>query len=206
MAFGRQELGKAEGSFAGGNVIMRPAVAFATIALLLCSCVRLAWQVRRELGQRQSSLAEQELLAADGNMIGIDLQGRAVEPNPDGSGRLLPADRLLAFVVHRNTAGHDIAYWNQVLSELRKLPTAQRVGFWGICDSGSECRHSEALPAFPIVGYLEPYEMRAMAVADSREQALLFHGGNRAAVPVTIASNPRAQAQLILNVHADEGH
>ncbi|MGH9394659.1 MAG: hypothetical protein ACRD1E_10850, partial [Terriglobales bacterium] len=182
------------------------APALGAVVMLLASGMRLGWLVHRELAQRQSSAAERQLLAADGNLVGIDANGKAVGPGAAGFGRLAPGDRLVAFVVHLGRADQDIGYWNAVLRGLQGSAQrrTQQLRFWGICDSGSGCGGHATAAAFPILGYLEPYEMRGIAVADVRGEALLFHGPEKAGVPLPIAATPGAEAQMILSANRGE--
>ncbi len=178
---------------------MKVALTLGTIAMLIASGLRLAWLIREEGAQRQSASVERRLLASDGSLVGIGAGGKLVTPGPSGFGKLPQGDRLVVFVVHRRAAEHDVAYWSGVARALRDpaSPEQSKYRLWGICDSGSGCEGLERAAGFPILGYLDPFQMRGVALADARREALVFRGATRAGVPVAMGDRPGSEARAI---------
>jgi hypothetical protein len=66
--------------------------------------------------------------------------------------------------------------------------------YWGICDAGAKCFPSQQEARFVILGYLDPFEMRIVAEAHDREEALLYNHLN-----ILAARIPRARAASALS-------
>jgi hypothetical protein len=129
-----------------------------------------------------------------GSFVGIDTQGDDKKPNLDDNGH------LLLFVIHHNRIHSDIQSWNHViiLASQARPQVGARIEYWGICDCGAECNPYQREAHFTILGYLEPFEMRVVADADAKDEALLYDHRNVLDARIARAACPTAQANLIL--------
>lgn len=180
---------------------LRLLLTLAVVGLLVWSCTRVASLDVRELRDYRASRSERALMPVDGPLAGV---------GTDGIFRTAPlreTSRLLVFVLSHSTAAQDARYWNQVLRAVNdgwgasgwaKLPIGIGLRMWGVCDDGLACARAGGVANFPVMGYLDPYHMRALALAGSRHEALLYKGAREGGMPIPITSSALAEAGEIL--------
>lgn len=173
---------------------MKSILAFACVGILLTSAVRLGIMARREWGQYRYSRSQNSLTPMIGSFAGIDVGGTQVRAELSGY------SHLLLFVIHRNRISEDIQIWNEVVALVRQAQSesSAHIEYWGICDSGSDCKRYQPEAHFTIVGYLEPFEMRIAADAEAEGKVLLYSHGGMLEGRIPRVASPSGQANLVL--------
>jgi len=173
---------------------MKAILTLLCLTMLLLSGTRFALLGAKELHRYRSNRNINAYTPKSGSFIGIDAEGEEKKPNLDDSGH------LLLFVIHHNRISSDIQSWNHViiLASQARPQVGAHIQYWGICDSGADCNPYQPEAHFTILGYLEPFEMRIVAAADGKDEALLYD--HRGVLDARIASAvcPTAQANMIL--------
>lgn len=154
--------------------------------------------VRREIEARHTADALRSELPPDSSLRGLgDRPGGRGEfkfgSGPDNR------SRLLLFVVHSASAPADVRFWDRTVSLVARAPGGDRISFWGICDGGAACSRYRPNAAFTMLGYLDPYEMRMMALAEARREALLYRGPKLPGLSVPVFGTPSSEARAILH-------
>ena len=173
---------------------MKPVFTLLCLTTLLASGARLALLGAKELQRYRFNRNENALTPKSGSFIGVDAESEEKRPEPDDNGH------LLVFVIHYKRINSDIDFWNHViiLSNQAHTQLGAHIQYWGICDSGAECNPYQPEAHFAILGYLEPFEMRIVAQADARDEALLYDHRNVLEARVAHAVCPTVVANLIL--------
>lgn len=181
---------------------MKSAVTLLAIVLLGLSAVRLVVLDRAEIQARSDNRAERRLMPVDASLIGITEAGALEAPGPAGIGPLDAKGHLLIFAFRERDAARTVEYWYRVRQIVEGLNPAvgEHMEYWAVCDAGSACRAYQRDAAFPILGYLDPYQMRIVALAGDQDEALLYNGAHTAAVHVPLGGSPQAEAQRILRM------
>jgi hypothetical protein len=166
-----------------------------TISLLLASAVWLAVLVKKE-----RTMGEHEAMtrtAVRGGNLRVIVRNGHVEPRPMGDQHLT---YVFLFVVHRQVAESDIAYWNSVVDWAREARPDLRgaIEYWGVCDSGAECNGYSSAARFSIVGYLDLSEMHVLASRDALHLSVLYDKRHRAERDIMIQTDPSTTANLLL--------
>jgi len=159
--------------------------------MLLLSGARLAFLGAKELQRYRKGNV---LTSKVGSFIGIDAQGKEKTPDFEHNAH------VLFFVVHHTRIHSDIQFWNHVISSTSQSrpQVGRHVQYWGICDCGAECNPYQPEADFIIIGYLEPVEMRNLAYADEKDEALLYDHHGVLHTHIDLGVDPAAQANLIL--------
>lgn len=184
-----------------GSVVLRTTartgLGVCAVALLVFSAARVVKLDAREFGQISADSAESSLIPSDSSPIGVTVHGNFYR-----SARVASAGTvyLLFMTVHARTIISDVDYWNRVIAYLNEQPSSLRDApqFWGICDSGSGCAPFGRRARFHLLAYLDPYQMRAVATADRRRQALLYDLRRGSVASVPRATTPGDEARLII--------
>lgn len=182
--------------------VIHEATTFVIIGLLAISAIAVFRAYRQELRVYHRDRMQRAFVPGDPSLIAVEADGGLRAPGPGGVGGLPRGERLVVFVIHAKTAERDIAYWGRVIRGLaRRGSTHGAVEFWGVCDDGARCVAYQKAAAFPIFGFLDPYEMRIVALAGARGEALVYQGGKTetSVVSIPLASNPRYEPRLIFS-------
>lgn len=148
------------------------------IALILL--VASGWTLMTTASQRRMRLGEVErmkrLLPHAGSLSGVDVLGRPISADTDKDGHLRDTGHLLLFTLHNGTLESDLKMWRSALEDANTGTLKQRMSslqVWAVCDEGTLCRTS--VPHYvKLVGYLDPYQMRALVTASETHHALLY--------------------------------
>jgi hypothetical protein len=97
---------------------------------------------------------------------------RAVSSNGFLDGYKTAHQFRLMFVLRKAHLSTDVNYWNDVRETLGARGNA--IDWWGVCDSGDACNHVESSAKFSIVGYMDPSQMRSLALAFAGENVVLY--------------------------------
>jgi hypothetical protein len=175
------------------------ALGILALGLLTASGVHLGRLDRQSWSEWRISASEQSLIPADRSLDGITAaagNGGTTGPLAGIGGR----SRVLLFVIHAGSATRDVGFWNAVLARVTAISGLKDGGLrpWGVCDSGAACGPSLSGAGFPIVGYLDAYHMRSVALGDSQREALLYAAGSSPLVLVSEPQGPAATADIIL--------
>lgn len=179
---------------------MKSLLKLLTVCLLLLSGMRLATPYKEELQQSRASKSENSLIPSDSSLVGIDANGNIRKPELGINSHLRGHGRLLIFVVHRDNTVHDIQYWNRAIDLLKRVypKRSAAMQYWGICDDGNACNSYQSIAEFSILGYLDAYEMRVVAKADSNQEALLFDESMRLTARIPRTDDPSTESSFLL--------
>jgi hypothetical protein len=161
-----------------------------TIGLLLLATGRLILLTRGELLRIRDAQRRDASIPTHGSLHGIGTRG-VLAPVP------LRARYRLLFVTHSATIAKDVEYWNATRQAI--APLESQIEWWGICDAGSSCNAFQGAARFSIVGFLDPFQMRLMALADVDGLALLYKGSSLRG-RVTRAGQASVTAEAISNL------
>ena len=102
-------------------------------------------------------------------------------------------------MIHQKHAQSEIRFWNDVISSASQSRSGfgGRVQYWGICDSGAACTAYQPEAHFIIIGYLEPFGMRIVAQADSKEETLIYDYRRTLKAHIARQDDPTIQAKII---------
>lgn len=165
------------------------------VALLVLSGARIVRLDAREFGQISVNKAENWLIPSDSSPAGISVKGNFGEPVLSAASAY-----LLFLTVHARSAGEDIKYWNRVIELLNgdSQLLGKELEICGVCDSGAACSPYSLCARFRIYGYLDPYQMRALAIADAHREALLYDNRHFTVLRLPWPMDPRDEARRIL--------
>lgn len=176
------------------------AVAFVSIGLLAWSLFSVVRASTSEYRRYREGRAQRAFAPTDSSLVAIKASGDLRAAGPGGVGGLPRGDSLVTFVIHAARARRDIAYWDQVIRDFDgRHPNREPVEFWGICDDGASCSAYQRTTSFPIFGYLDPYQMRIVALADAGGKALVYGGGKRASAEISLAADPSRESAMIFD-------
>jgi hypothetical protein len=140
-------------------------VEVACVAVLLVAFARLLvfdlaqWREYQKVERRTSREA------VSGSLAGVDAEGRVQQPPPSGY--------TLIFALHAQRLKADVAFWNAVVGRIDQS-TEYPMHYVAVCDSGLACRDAESTARFPVVSFMDPLEMQAVAKADGENEVLLY--------------------------------
>jgi hypothetical protein len=115
----------------------------------------------------------------------------------------------LVFVIHRHDISKGVQYWNRVIDLANGLGrvTGAPIQYWGICDEGLGCNSPQLAPHFTLLGYLDPYQMHAVAKAAANDEVLLYDHSLTLRARIPTAADPSAELNLILKqVNPTDAH
>lgn len=170
------------------------------VCALLVSGVRYALLIQAQIREYREKQGSDLAVPRDGSLNGVDSAGALLQSGLSGiESRELPG-YLVLFVLHRQDAANEVQFWNKVADAKPHLESAsiRPVRFWGICDDGANCNPFASSAHFRIVGYLDPYQMHAVAKADLRREALLYDRRGALLAELAQAKTPEAETALIL--------
>jgi len=171
--------------------------------------VLLALRVQEQFQRYRVNRDRVDLIPVDGSLVAIAMSGNRVMPRFNRGGDLEGQGYVLLLVIHYRDLRQEIERWNRVVKLTGEPRCSLRppIEFWGICDDGRRCESSEVAAEFPILGYLDPYEMRAVANADARQEALLYDRSAMLKARVPTSTEPQVQSDLILQrMRLNDGH
>jgi hypothetical protein len=134
------------------------------------------------------------LVPTFGSLEGINVRGDTEAPKFSDGGH------LLVFAIHHERGAIDVKFWNDVIHLVKatRQETSESMEYWGICDAGAECNGFQSVASFTILGYLDPLEMRVVADADARGEALLYDHLRRLKAQLVRGPDPTVEANLVL--------
>jgi hypothetical protein len=178
--FKRWKPEKAETSDTGSFVtVLAMLLLLATAARLLAIDLE-RWRAAQTLSERASTVS------SSGSLTGITAEHTRWTVSSD--------EYVLLFPIAAATAAADMAFWRAVASAGQR--DGHAVQFVGVCDSGDRCAIPHGSPTIATLSYMDPFQMRANAIARRESRALLYHG-QRLSASVVVTTDPHGVAAAI---------
>lgn len=168
-----------------------------TICILLLGGIQLGRRINDQRRENRTAQAPRFLFPTDSDLHALTAFGSRVgEPGISSTTDDQQASHfLLLFVVHRGRVDREVSFWLQTIRELGA--TGKAIEYWGICEDPTACPSTGPSSSVRLVGYLPPYQMRIVAMADARRSALLYDSQTLKA-EVGPFSDPTAESRAIL--------
>lgn len=162
---------------------------FACIVILIAAIGRLLGLGYTEYRQLQVARQRETSVSRSASLHAIGPAG----PLPAGD-RDRPEWRLL-FRLRSSRLESDRDFWNEVIRRTAQGETPVR--YWGVCDTGNACEEAQGSALFSVVGFLDPHQMRIVALATEGGAALLYDPQGALVDTIRMAREPASTASQI---------
>jgi len=178
---------------------MRSLLSHLSLGLLILSAVYILQIDRRQLQEYRNARDERLYAPRDSSLSGISYH-EIIKPRLDVNGNLADRGHLMLFVIHRADAQSDVFFWNKVIETVSAAnPTlGATTQYWGVCNDGDGCNGLAAQAHFPILGYMDPFQLHALSQADIEGQSLLYDKGGSLVSRINRITDPQTESTSIL--------
>lgn len=175
-----------------------------TVLALLAGIAITAWatarlvainsDIKRELERLPARRAQALGSPTAGSLVGQNAADGSSWPSQNAGSELRSSAYVVLFPVTRTS---NFEFWRELSRHSKAM--GMEIEFAGVCIDFQTCSPQQARAAAPItlLSAMDPLQMRAVAVASSKKEALLYQAGKFIG-PVTVNQSAENIAQSIL--------